>query len=206
LKSLGGRLHLLGFVGVIGAAVLLFNLVREPAKNAPAGRSRPAPTPTAAATPASSPTVSVPSEVPRRLKFGLPATRAWMQGGWSVDERGGDETYVWSDGPVSQLALMLSSGDDLRMDFTCQPYIYPGHPVQTVTIMLNGTRVEKVTLKPGRHPYSVVLPKGAIRSSPNTLEFVYGYAERPQVVEKPSADTRQLGVAWHSIDLNPVTK
>lgn len=129
-----------------------------------------------------------------------------MQGGWSVDEKGGDETYVWSDGPVSLLALMLPVGNDVRLDFSCQPYVYPGHPVQTVTFVLNGTTIQKVSLKTGLQRYTVVLPKSAIRPEPNTLEFVYGYAERPEVVEKPSADTRQLGVAWHSIDLTPVKK
>jgi hypothetical protein len=203
----GRGLHLLAFVGVIGIAVLAFNLVRDPAKTATAPVATPAPPPAAAPiTPAHSPTPSVSPITPPRLQFGVPETRVWMKGGWSVDEKIGDETYVWSDGPRSQLVLRFPADEDVRLDFSCQPYIYPGNRTQTVTVVLNGTTIQKVSLKTGLHPYTVVLPKSAIRASPNTLEFVYGYAERPQVVEKRSADTRQLGVAWHSIDLNPVKK
>jgi hypothetical protein len=195
---------------VIALAALLFYLLREPGKTVgePSGKfksmakSSPAP----AATPATVPAPSIPLVPPRRLQFGVPVTRAWMQGGWSVDEKGGSETYVWSDGPVSQLQLMLPVDDDVTLDFAVQPYVYPGHPTQTVTVVLNGTTVGKVSLRTGLHSYRILLPKPVIRSAPNTLEFVYGYAERPQIVEKSSPDTRQLGVAWHSIDLTPGKK
>ena len=47
-------------------------------------------------------------------------------------------------------------------------------------------------------------PQGYARMRAELMQLID--QERPQVVEKPSADTRRLGVAWHSIDLNPIRK
>ena len=146
------------------------------------------------------------ASAPTHLQFGAPATRIWMRQGWSGDERFGENPYVWSDGPRSQLELPLPTGQDVRLDFSCEPFTYPGSPTQTVSIVLNGTTIHEVALGAGVREYSAVLPKAAIHPSTNTMEFVYGYAKRPNDVRPNAGDSRQLGVAWHSIDLTPVKK
>jgi len=138
------------------------------------------------------------------LQFGDPAARDWMRGGWSADEAAGDTTYVWSDGPRSALQLALPGGQDVRMDFSCQPYLYPNSPTQTISIVLNGTSVQRVELRPGLQTYTVVLPGTSTRPLENTLEFIYGYVRPQDSADAAAGETRQLGVAWHSIDFAAV--
>ncbi|MEO6223186.1 MAG: GDSL-type esterase/lipase family protein [Vicinamibacterales bacterium] len=134
------------------------------------------------------------------MTFGQSAARRWMRNGWYQDEVIGAESYVWSEGETSVLELPLPEGKDLKMTFECQPLRFPGNPQQAVTIVLNGTVIEKVLLGSDAGAYSVVLPKAAIHQPLNTLEFRYGYARRSMDVQPGSTDTRTLAVAWHLID------
>jgi len=125
-----------------------------------------------------------------------------MLSGWNEDDSSGGRSYVWSAGLQSVLRLPLPKHGDIRMDFEASPFVFPRGPEQRVAIVLNGTVIEEVPLRPGLNRYSVILPQKALLDPPNTLWFRYAYARVPQEVLPHSADTRALGVAWYSIDFS----
>jgi hypothetical protein len=86
------------------------------------------------------------------------------------------------------------------MDFEANPFTFPQGPRQHVTIVLNGTVIAEVPLRPGLSRYSVILPQKALLARPNTLTLRHAYARVPQDVLPGSADSRELAVAWYSMD------
>ena len=123
-----------------------------------------------------------------------------MRNGWHQDESAEGETYVWSDGMRSVLEIPLPKGGNIQMNLEGHPFLFPDHPQQRVSIFLNGTIVEELSLRSNRHKYSVILPQEKLLHSLNTVELRYAYSRRPQDVLPNSPDDRLLAVAWYSID------
>lgn len=138
---------------------------------------------------------------PGRIDLGTPAAHEYLLGGWSRDEGGGsDRTYVWSDGPESELRFFLAAPRDLRLSFRCSPFEYRGSPPQAVTFVLNGEEVLRVGLAPRSGDYRVRLPAGALRMGENRLVFRYAWARSPrEVTGQDSQDRRRLAVAWEDL-------
>lgn len=150
--------------------------------------------------------ITPPVSLPLQLDIGDSTARRWMRRGWYEDEAAGGETFAWSDGVQSVLTVPLPTAGDIRMDFEVLPFVFRRSPQQRVTIVLNGTVIEELELRPGLQRYSVILPAAALRESLDTLEFRYAYARAPQEVLRNSLDVRLLAVAWYSIEfavLNP---
>jgi hypothetical protein len=143
------------------------------------------------------------STAPIHVEIGAPAARRFLRRGFQPDEPGSN-AHVWSDGLTSVIELPLPKGSDIRMDFECSPFSFPGSPQQTISIVLNGTPIQQVALTPGRAMYSVMLPKGAFRDWPDTLELTYAYARKPMDVISGAGDSRTLAVVYNSIDFTPV--
>jgi hypothetical protein len=142
-------------------------------------------------------TTSAPVSLPLHLAFGSSPTRRWMQSGW---QDAGARSHVWSDSLRSVLTVPLPKRGDIQMGFEASPFVFPNSPQQRVSIVLNGTVIEEVPLRPGVHRYSVILPDEALLDSQDTLEFRYAYARAPWDVLPNSPDVRVLAVAWSSID------
>jgi hypothetical protein len=141
-----------------------------------------------------------PVSMPFHLDVGDAEARRFMLSGWSRHESG----VSWSEGPRSVLRVPLPEGTDLRMDIEARPFVFPDAPQQHVWVVLNGTNVAYLPLRPGMHEYSVVLPAELIVGSPSTLEFRYAYARAPADVLPDSPDTQELAVAWRSLDFAEV--
>ena len=138
--------------------------------------------------------------LPLRLKFGDGLTGGWTGSGWYEDEKMGEEALRWSEGQRSVLEVPLPAGQDIRMEFDCQPFVYPGCDQQRVSVLLNGVLIDELVLAPSRQTYSVVLPGNPTRPSLNTLELRYAYAHQPRKVLRNTSDKRLLAVAWYSIE------
>ena len=146
-----------------------------------------------------------PLALPLHLDPGDSTARQWMVSGWHPAEAAGGRRYAWSDSVESVLRLPLPRGGDLRMDLEVLPYEFSRSPTQRVTIVLNGTGITVLTLRPGVQKYSVVLPAGSLNVPESVLEFRYAWTRTPQEVAG-SADTRRLAVAWYSIDFAAVER
>jgi len=133
--------------------------------------------------------------LPLDLDLGDAEARQLMTSGWARHEGG----VSWSEGPGSVLHIPLPEGRDLRMIIEVLPLAFPGAPDQHVGVVVNGTAVGRVLVRPGLHEYSVVLPADLLVGSTTTLEFDYAYTRVPAEVLPESPDTRRLAVAWRSI-------
>ena len=138
------------------------------------------------------------AKLPLLVKFGTPASRRWMDSGWSRDEPG----LVWSDGPQSTLKIPLSSESDARMQIKCLPFEYPGAPQQRIDVWVNNKSIKTLVIKPGQTDYTVVLPSDLLRNGVDRLEFKYAYTRNPKDVIADSVDARSLAVAWLSIEFS----
>ena len=147
-------------------------------------------------------TVHAGPPVPLDLRLGDGTARRFLRRGWQQPESEGG--HLWSSGLQSVLDVPLPKGGDVRMDFECRPFVYPGSATQTLSIRLNGQAIQQLTLDPDRSKYSVTLPATAFREWPDALEINYAYAKRPMDVIAGSTDTRSLAVVWYSIEFTPI--
>jgi MoaA/NifB/PqqE/SkfB family radical SAM enzyme len=138
--------------------------------------------------------------LPLHLRFGGGHQTGWTGSGWYEDETMGAETLRWSQGSRSIIEVLLPGGQDIRMQLTCQPFVFPGCDPQRVSVLLNGTQVDDLGLAPDRQTYEVVLPGRLTQPRLNTIELRYAYAQQPRKVLRNSSDKRMLAVAWYSID------
>ena len=140
--------------------------------------------------------------VPIVLHLGDGTGKRFLRRGWQQPENEGG--HIWSADLQSVLDVPLPKGVDVRMDFECRPFVFPGSPRQTLSIVLNGKPIQELTLDPERTKYSVTLPASAFREWPDAIAVNYAYARRPMDVISGSTDTRTLAVVWYSIEFTPV--
>ena len=145
-------------------------------------------------------TPQAPVSLPLRVDLGDRTARQWMRSGWDRDEGAAGASYVWSDRMRSVLTVPLPTGTDIRMAFEVSPFVFLRSPRQRVMIVLNGTVIEEVWLRPGLERYSAILPVEGLVDATDVLEFHYAYAREPREVMPNAQDERALGVAWYSID------
>ncbi len=138
-----------------------------------------------------------------RIDFGTPAAREHLVAGWYANERGrGGETFVWSQGPASTLALFLAAARPLRAELLCAPAPGLAGRPQAVTIEVDGRRAGELVLSPGLRAYSVELPAELVRPGVNHLTFRYRHTVSPG--RGGRRDGRRLAVAWHDLRLRPL--
>ncbi|MFL6235029.1 MAG: sulfatase [Thermoanaerobaculia bacterium] len=130
---------------------------------------------------------------PGVVDLGTPEARPLMRKGWSTDEGEGADTFVWSDGPESELTFFLSAARDVPLTLEGRPYSET--PPQEVTLLLNGAAVGRVTIRGERT--STVLPQRALRAGDNRLVLRYAWTRSPwEESGGKSDDHRRLAVAW----------
>src|SRR6185503_1215617 len=85
---------------------------------------------------------------PGVVDLGTPEARVLLHKGWWLDEAEGDRTFVWSDGPESELEFFLAMPRDVSLTLRGIPYPAPGAPAQEVTLVLNGETVGRIITAP----------------------------------------------------------
>jgi choline-sulfatase len=134
---------------------------------------------------------------PGVVDVGTADARPLLRKGWSQDETDGDRTFVWSDGPESELALFLATPRDVPLTLRGSAYASRGAPEQVVTLVLNGETVGQVTAKPGGEETRTVLPERHLRAGENRLILRYAWTRSPWVESGGQGDDhRRLAVAW----------
>lgn len=136
---------------------------------------------------------------PGLVDLGTPAARALLRRGWSQDETDGDRTFVWSDGPESELEFFLAAPRDVPLTLRGEPYQFPGAPDQTVTLNLNGKPAGRIAGLNGLNssgPSGMTLQGRDLRAGTNRLVLRYAWTRSPAEVTGANADRRRLAVAW----------
>ena len=113
---------------------------------------------------------------------------------------------MWAD--LREATLRVDSqGDGARLvRFRAWPFWYPAAPAQTVTLALDGVRVEEIRMEAGPHVYEVWTPKDLWRRGTNEIRFTFAYAEAPRDKNPPSDDSRTLAAAFDTIEILPAKK
>ncbi|HMC55906.1 MAG TPA: hypothetical protein VKH19_12075 [Gemmatimonadaceae bacterium] len=140
-----------------------------------------------------------PVSLPLHLAIGDSAA-PFLMGGFYPPESIDVRTFRWSRGRQSEIDVPLPVGSDIRMDFGVSPLDFPRSDRQRITISLNDIVIATVALQPGLHTYSATLPARLLGAAPAMLNFRYRFAATPHNVLRGSIDTRELAVAWYSID------
>jgi arylsulfatase A-like enzyme len=134
---------------------------------------------------------------PGVVDLGTPEARPLLRRGWSGDEGEAGHTFVWSDGPESELSLFLTAARDLPLTLKGSPFAVAGAPPQTVTLRLNGAEVGKATILPNDAEVRAVLPERRLHPGENRLVLRYAWTRSPwEASGGQSEDRRQLGVSW----------
>jgi choline-sulfatase len=134
---------------------------------------------------------------PGRVDLGTSAARPLLRQGWAQDEEDGGRTFVWSDGPESELEFFLVAPRDVPLTLRGSPYSSPGSPEQEVALLLNGEAVGRVSLSPDHGEARVVLPRRGLREGENHLTLRYAWTRSPwEESGGENGDRRHLGVAW----------
>lgn len=136
--------------------------------------------------------------------LGTPEARPALISGWSWNQKSGDETIVWSEGPRSVLSLFLAQPRSLRLAFRCTPYEPPeaaGRAPQAIAIEVNGQPAGSVELGSGPGEYALALPVAAQRVGVNEIAFVYRHVFAGPARRGGRLSGRTLAVAWDWIRL-----
>jgi membrane-associated phospholipid phosphatase len=136
------------------------------------------------------------------IDFGSPQARPALGAGWSGDEswEDGRRTLVWATGFQSEMQLHLPAVQDYLFRVNLFPYAPGGLTCQRVAVEINANRVTELFLEKGWHWYEFEVPKNAIRSGLNRVEFFYAYAQ-PPVTRRGNADSRPLSAAFDRLDV-----
>lgn len=145
------------------------------------------------------PNAEVRRETPA-LDLGTAAARPHLLGGFSRDELdpGAGETFVWSTGEVSRLALFLVTPRDLDLVLRGRPFRYPGAGAQRLTVRVGGEKIAAFDLEPRLREYRIGVPGRLLRRGENAVELAYSDPRAPAEVAG-GADRRRLAVAWYGL-------
>ena len=137
------------------------------------------------------------------IDFG--ANRAYaLLSGWAGDERWGETTVQWSLDGESSMYLYLGAPTDRVLEMRLHPLTYEGAPSQVLSVYVNGTLQDRLTLEPRWEQYQVRVPAGVLRAGLNRVTFTYGRAVEPAKVIPGSRDSRKLSVAFDYVVLRRV--
>ncbi len=133
------------------------------------------------------------------MDFGSPLVREHLISGWGDNEGEGDSTWVWAIGIRSEISLVLKPGRDNLVRFRARPMNIPGNAQpQTITVRVNGVRLDRFELDPEPRIYMFEVPAVAAREkSVLSLEFAYAVSPRDLGI---SNDARKLAVLFHWLE------
>lgn len=139
------------------------------------------------------------------MSFDPESTLGRLGPGWSgfeVTPEG--DTFCWSQAARAKLALSDRGDGDRLIRLRCWPFRYPGAPPQTLTVWVNGAKIDTTTLLDGPRVYSFSSPKAVWLPGTNEIAFEFAYAETPKDRLPGSEDERKLSAAMDWLEVRPV--
>ena len=132
------------------------------------------------------------------------ATTVEFGQGWQAIEHLADGTpFRWTT-DRAEMVLTIPVPRPTTLSIGAHPLNYPGRPDATLTVVLNGRRLESRAFVPGQGTLSWDVPARFWHAGLNEMLLEAVGARRPVEV-RMSPDNRLLGVAVFRIDLNTTT-
>ncbi len=136
------------------------------------------------------------------LELGSPAARPHLGVGWSIGETAHDgRAFRWAMGDETTFLFESESAGERLAWIECEPFSFPGAPVQVVDLSANGRSLPSVELREGRNRYPLEIP---LIEGVNEIRMKFAYAKAPGDVDNTSVDRRRLAAAIYRFDVLPV--
>lgn len=143
-------------------------------------------------------------EETRFLNFDPETTAGRLASGWSGWEKTPEgDTFVWAEAREAKIKVMNAGGSDRVVRFRASSFVYPGSPEQTVTLFVNGTRVDAAGLYREPHVVSFVVPKALWKKGENELKLEFLWTASPKDRVLGASDPRTLAAAFDWIEILP---
>jgi VanZ family protein len=165
-----------GAIGVAYAGILLIAQDTRAAAPAEAWFTLPM-----AAAPVSPCRVPGADGVALRLDLGTSAARPALRDGWSVDERIGARTGVWTEGPRSRIEVQLAPGaTPYRMELLGSGVRPPdsARPARA-TVIVNGHALAVIEVGPELERHELLVPSGVFHRGRNVIELAHAHTYTP---------------------------
>jgi hypothetical protein len=145
-----------------------------------------------------------PPEETRFLNFDPETTAGRLVAGWSGWEKTPEnDTFVWAQARETRMTVTNAGGSDRVVRFRAWSFLYPNAPEQTVTLFVNGTRIDAAGLYREPHVATFVVPKALWKKGENELRFAFAWAEAPKDRMPGSDDSRTLAAAFDWLEILP---
>ena len=132
------------------------------------------------------------------IDAGTDRDRPYLYAGFSTDEHMPDRTYAWVEGTQATILVPRRSRSAATIEILCQP-----HGPERMTVVLNTTLLDTVSLDGGWRTVSLAAPPQAWQYGVNELKLTMSSAPSPREIGE-GPDPRKLSIA---IDrLNVATK
>jgi hypothetical protein len=130
------------------------------------------------------------------IDFGTDASSLNRAEGWDANEVIGGATANWMTAREARFFAPLRAEGNYRLTIRAMPFVYPGHPGQTLTVQINGRTVGgPLTLADEWGEYTINIPNGELRPGLDEIVCTASEAAAPVEVLPGSTDTRRLSVA-----------
>jgi arylsulfatase A-like enzyme len=131
----------------------------------------------------------------------LALDRSILDEGWSKSESTEEDgDFVWVNGVSASFSFPTRKfPTPARIAFRARPYVYSGSPPQTIRVFWNDRLAADLEMNPGWHDYEIAIPPNSEKRDVNGLRLEFGYSAVPSEVTPPSADRRNLSVAFQLV-------
>jgi len=114
--------------------------------------------------------------------------------GWSSEETIAGASARWVDGRRAGLYLPVDRLNQRVLVFSAAPFVFPGAPPQSLTVLVNGREAASFQMAPAWQEYRVIIPAGDERHAPNEVQLRLGYARRPAEVQPQAYSIGSTGL------------
>jgi GPI mannosyltransferase 3 len=145
--------------------------------------------------------------LPKRDDFiidvALNESRSHLVAGFHSPEQAGDTTFVWSDGPASEIEGELIWPNTPYLLETFAEAV-PLAPSQRTRVFANGTFVGTLEIPKRWKRQRLAIPASALNRGKNRIRFEYEASVRPAQLDRTLADQRDLAVRFRRIEVSPL--
>jgi GPI mannosyltransferase 3 len=137
------------------------------------------------------------------IDVAVPGSSRHLVRGFNPSERADDMTFVWSDGPVSEVGGDLAWPRSTYVLETLAEAL-PLVSSQQTRVLVNGTFVGTLSFQKKWTTQRLLIPPTALARGHNRVRFEYEGSVSPASVTKKVGDHRELAVRFRRITLSPL--
>lgn len=145
--------------------------------------------------------------LPKRDDFtidvALNESRRHLVSGFQSVEQAGDTTFVWSDGPFSEVEGNLIWPNTPYLLETFAEAV-PLVPSQRTRVYANGNLVGTLDIPQRWKRQRMAIPANVLGRGKNRIRFEYEAPVRPASLDRRLADRRELAVRFRRVELSPL--